>query len=574
LEYFFIHALAQEAVYESILQQKRKELHLKVADAIESVFADRLRTFYGILVYHYSKGGNLDKAEDYLLKAGEEALRSSASTEALNYYQEALRIYLDVRRQEVAPDSEKVSMLEKNIALALFNKGRYPDALKYFDSVLERWGIRSLKNRWTTTFGLVLNLLHLIINLYLPSKKPKKIPNKREHEIITLWEKRLIALAFLQPSRGFVEFLRALRWSSKLDITKVQNGVSRYSGASALFSWTGFSFRLSKKILDHVKGLINEEDREEVLNYRLYQLYHDFFTGDWSRYKEIDESLLNHNLRIGQTWQVSTYIFFRCSIKIEQGYFRAAEELISKMSEIWEAYQNENTRSYIQFLKIRLLTKSRKLYDAQVEVDEDLSLQSQTGRELAIFSYTGFKAITQILSKDIGGARESLAQAKSLLSQESHRIPFYIASYLLGQFLIDLCLLEEAILSDDSSKTSEYGKKAFKNGKLALKNSRKIACDRIEVLRLMGLYYWLMNSQNKAIEWWRRSMAEGERLGDRVELSRTHMEIGKRLQEKKSRFRELDRVESDAYLEKARISFEQMGLDWDLDELEKIKAYR
>jgi hypothetical protein len=59
-----------------------------------------------------------------------------------------------------------------------------------------------------------------------------------------------------------------------------------------------------------------------------------------------------------------------------------------------------------------------------------------------------------------------------------------------------------------------------------------------------------------------------------VELARTHMEIGKRLLEKKSRFRELDGVESEAYLEKARIPFEQMGLDWDLDEVDKIKASR
>ncbi len=48
--------------------------------------------FYGMLAYHYSKGEDLDKAEEYMIKAGEEALRSSASREALNYYQEALSL--------------------------------------------------------------------------------------------------------------------------------------------------------------------------------------------------------------------------------------------------------------------------------------------------------------------------------------------------------------------------------------------------------------------------------------------------------------------------------------------------
>ena len=38
LEYLFKHALAQEAAYESTLLQQRKQLHLKVAQSIESGF--------------------------------------------------------------------------------------------------------------------------------------------------------------------------------------------------------------------------------------------------------------------------------------------------------------------------------------------------------------------------------------------------------------------------------------------------------------------------------------------------------------------------------------------------------
>ena len=120
LEYLFKHALAQEAVYESILIPKRKELHLKVADSIEKVFSERLHEFYGMLAYHYSRAENHEKAEEYLIKAGEEALKSSASIEALNYYKGALELY--VRQHGDAGDPNKLAMLEKNIAIALFNK--------------------------------------------------------------------------------------------------------------------------------------------------------------------------------------------------------------------------------------------------------------------------------------------------------------------------------------------------------------------------------------------------------------------------------------------------------------------
>ena len=72
----------------------RQELHLKVADSIEKVFNERLHEFYGMLAYHFSKGENLDKAEKYMIKAGENALSSSASHEALRYYREALDLYV------------------------------------------------------------------------------------------------------------------------------------------------------------------------------------------------------------------------------------------------------------------------------------------------------------------------------------------------------------------------------------------------------------------------------------------------------------------------------------------------
>jgi len=86
LEYLFKHALAQEAAYESILVQKRKELHLNVAGTIERVFEEKLYEFYGMLAYHYGKAEEMEKAEEFMTKAGNEALRSSASNEAFKLF--------------------------------------------------------------------------------------------------------------------------------------------------------------------------------------------------------------------------------------------------------------------------------------------------------------------------------------------------------------------------------------------------------------------------------------------------------------------------------------------------------
>ncbi|MCG6537443.1 MAG: hypothetical protein L7F78_22705, partial [Syntrophales bacterium LBB04] len=139
LEYVFKHALAQEVAYESTLLQQRRELHLKVAESTERIFAEKLHEFYGILAFHYSRAENLEKAEEWLIKAGDEALNSSASDEALYYFQEALRIYRRLRG--VGIDPEKVAMLEKNIGFAFFNRGHFAEAVEHFDNALNYyWG--------------------------------------------------------------------------------------------------------------------------------------------------------------------------------------------------------------------------------------------------------------------------------------------------------------------------------------------------------------------------------------------------------------------------------------------------
>jgi len=572
LEYLFKHALAQVAAYESILHQQRKELHLKVADSIEKVFHKRMHEFYGILAYHYTRGEDEDKAEDYLIKAGEEALKSSASSEALNYYQEGLKLYL--RKYGDAADPEKIAALEKSIALAFINKGQFVNALEYLDNVLERMGVGSSKNKIFMAFKFTSDFLNLIAHLYFPLKRSKRIPDKRDNEILDLLEKRAFSLGLLNPKRLFIEHLSAIKRCNKFDIRNIENGVSLYTGASAVFSYGGISFNLSKRILEHAKNILNKENFRDQLSYDLWELIHNFYSGDWHAVKEYDEELLSLNLRIGQIFLVSAYITVHGLMKIELGAFSEAGKCLSKLSEICEVFENENARGFQYALKIRLLMKSRKLYDAQTEADAGVSFQGKISMEPRRIYFLGFKAKIQIFLRDFNEAEESLLQAEEIVLKQGRVIPHFISSYLVGQFLFDLRLLEQAIHSNHKSNILKYRKMAYQWGKKTLKNSNKYAPDRTEVLRLVGLYYWLTGNQNKAVKWWKTGIDKGEHLGARVELARTYMEIGTRFLEEKSKFKELNGINAKEYLGRARRMFKEMNLQWDLDELDKISAPR
>ena len=174
LEYLFSHALAQEAAYESTLIQQRKALHLKVAQSIERIFTERLHEFYGMLAHHYGLTGDGEKTEEYLIKAGEDALKSSASSEALNYLQEALKLYIAKYGKDADP--EKLANLEKNIALAYNNKGRFKEALEYFDKATERYGLPAPKYRPTGIAKALWGFLVLLKVCYF------KLPGQKSHQ--------------------------------------------------------------------------------------------------------------------------------------------------------------------------------------------------------------------------------------------------------------------------------------------------------------------------------------------------------------------------------------------------------
>ena len=88
----------------------------------------------------------------------------------------------------------------------------------------------------------------------------------------------------------------------------------------------------------------------------------------------------------------------------------------------------------------------------------------------------------------------------------------------------------------------------------------------------MGVYHWLIGKQGKAMKWWSKSIQEGERLGARPDLSRTYFEVGKRLLEPQSNYKQLNGIDAKSYLKKARVLFEEMGLERDLDDLDRLKA--
>jgi class 3 adenylate cyclase/tetratricopeptide (TPR) repeat protein len=91
-EYSFKHALTHEVTYNSLLLERRRELHERIANVIESLFSEKLQDHLAELARHYERSANKEKAVEYLRRAGEQASDRFAFTEALTHLNAGLKL--------------------------------------------------------------------------------------------------------------------------------------------------------------------------------------------------------------------------------------------------------------------------------------------------------------------------------------------------------------------------------------------------------------------------------------------------------------------------------------------------
>jgi class 3 adenylate cyclase/tetratricopeptide (TPR) repeat protein len=90
LGYMFTHALTHDVAYESLLRERRRELHRLIGLAIEGLYADRLAEHHEVLAHHFTRAEDWPRALDHLVRSGEKAAHAFAPREALALYDQAL----------------------------------------------------------------------------------------------------------------------------------------------------------------------------------------------------------------------------------------------------------------------------------------------------------------------------------------------------------------------------------------------------------------------------------------------------------------------------------------------------
>ncbi len=90
--YSFKHALLRDAAYQTVLKSRKRDLHRRVAETLESRFADVVQSEPEVLAHHYTEAGVTERALDYWRAAATKASASLAHAETAGHIRKAMAI--------------------------------------------------------------------------------------------------------------------------------------------------------------------------------------------------------------------------------------------------------------------------------------------------------------------------------------------------------------------------------------------------------------------------------------------------------------------------------------------------
>ncbi|MGZ3607574.1 MAG: adenylate/guanylate cyclase domain-containing protein [Syntrophales bacterium] len=115
--YIFKHALTREIAYDSILAKKKKQLHQKIADAIEDIYKNDLCYHYGILANHCIASENYESGAQYARLEAKRCQNAALFKDAIEY----AKMSINCLRKLPQTEANQKILVDSTTTLAIYN---------------------------------------------------------------------------------------------------------------------------------------------------------------------------------------------------------------------------------------------------------------------------------------------------------------------------------------------------------------------------------------------------------------------------------------------------------------------
>jgi class 3 adenylate cyclase/tetratricopeptide (TPR) repeat protein len=141
LQYTFKHSLTHDVAYAGLLHERRRDIHARIVDAIEKLYADRIGEQLERLADHALRGHLWEKAISYLRQAGMKAADRQAYREAVDLFEKALGALAQLpESRDTLEQAIDIRFDIRNVLQPLGDRDRIADYLREAECVADRLG--------------------------------------------------------------------------------------------------------------------------------------------------------------------------------------------------------------------------------------------------------------------------------------------------------------------------------------------------------------------------------------------------------------------------------------------------
>ena len=519
-EYEMTHALIQEVVYDGMLLRRRRELHRRVAECIEEMFADRPGQAAAVLADHYARAEDWGRAHRNLIRAGERAGRPAGDAEAVAHYEGALALYSRAlgKRWSV----EERAHVERKVGEARFGLGQYDVAATHLQRALALLGHRRPRGGLLMSLAVMRETARQALHRALPALFVGRRRLRSADEDALLALRTLALIDFTVDSKGLLHsMLTALNASETVELSLHRAG--NYAGVGFLCHNLGFRAwgrRYCDMAVESSKQL---DDDYSLATGEMAAGFNDEALGQWGRALEHFSAAARtfHDLGhlrlagIADVQQIAIWLArgeFDELVRKGNYFLRLADETGDRQFAAWGHHTLGMTLGRCRSPEVgaRHLLKAIDLYRS---VPDDLSQANAYG----------FLTHIYLMNGEDEAARSAAQQGFAIVASRDLR-GWYLTALYQGAADLSLIEFERASLAERPALASRAKYLCVR----ALRQTRLHVEAGPAAHRSLGTLHWLNGSRELARRSWQQSLAAAEPLAARWELALTYREIGQR----------------------------------------------
>ncbi len=546
LSYIFKHAVTQEVAYNLMLYSQRRQLHQAVAEWIEQNHAENLESYYTLLAHHWSHAAEMpdvarneraiEKAVEYLEKAGDQAMQNFANAEAIQFYTHALE--WDARLpQPAAKDALRERQLRRarwhsRLALAHYGLGSLPACDKHVREALRLLESPVPASDFQFVLGLLPQVIRQVLHRFLPGRyigSAKGAERARAIEVARLYE--LLGRIYFYANENLPIVYTAIRFLNEAERAGISPELaSAYSSMSIL---AGF-LQLHKLAEMYVeRGLAVAEEVNQISNRVTVNVVTSAYlltVGQWEVVRSRVEEARALCERIGDYRQwgdcmgmlgESAFIAgdMAYSMRIQQELLADARRRRSPLHQCWGLLG-------VAVNNIRLGNEA----EAIPMLEEALKILEETPNLSSSIETKGQLALAYWLTGQEGKALEYATIALEMATGVSPTVYSMDVGYA-GIADVFFGLWERALQSPDADAL-RFKYFAEKSLKLLQAYKNVFPIGEPLLLYYRGWYEWLNGRRPRAMKLWMDGWASARKFKMKYEEGLCHLRLGEALASK------------------------------------------